>query len=65
MGEASSVFAAVAFERIDNLIVPNADEGEIQIDHLLLTANGLLIVDVKSVTGNVFGHDPRPRDIEM
>lgn len=52
-----SVFSKIAFERIDNLIVPNADEGEIQIDHLLLTPNGLLIIDVKNVNGTVFGSD--------
>lgn len=53
----SKVFSSIAFERIDGLVVPNIDEGEIQIDHLLLTANGLLIVDVKNVTGTVFGSD--------
>lgn len=53
----SSVIATIAFERIDNLIVPNADEGEIQIDYLLLTPNGLLIVDIKDVEGTVFGSD--------
>lgn len=52
-----NVFATIAFERIDNLIVPNADEGEIQIDHLLLTPRGLLIIDVKDVVGTVFGSD--------
>ncbi len=53
----SKVFSAIAFDRMDGLVLPNVDEGEIQIDHLLLTASGLLIVDVKSVTGNVFGSD--------
>jgi hypothetical protein len=53
----ASVFAAIAFERIDSLIVPNADEGEIQIDHLLLTPSGLLVIDVKDVRGTVFGSD--------
>lgn len=53
----SRLFAAIAFERIDGLVVPNGDDGEIQIDHLLLTANGLLIVDVKDVAGVVFGSD--------
>jgi hypothetical protein len=53
----ASVFATIAFERIDNLIVPNADEGEIQIDHLLLTPNGLLVIDVKDGHGTVFGSD--------
>ena len=53
----SKVFSSIAFERIDDLVVPSVDEGEIQIDHLLLTANGLLIVDVKDVSGTVFGSD--------
>jgi hypothetical protein len=53
----SKVFSSIAFERIDDLVVPNVDEGEIQIDHLLLTANGLLIIDVKDVAGTVFGSD--------
>lgn len=53
----SRLFSAIAFERIDGLVVPNGDDGEIQIDHLLLTANGLLIVDVKDVVGVVFGSD--------
>ena len=53
----SRLFSAIAFERIDGLVVPNIDDGEIQIDHLLLTASGLLIVDVKDVVGVVFGSD--------
>ncbi len=51
------VFNAIAYDRIDELVIPNADEGEIQIDHLLLTAEGLLIVDIKDVNGAVFGSD--------
>jgi hypothetical protein len=47
----------IGFERIDNLVVPNGDDGEIQIDHVLLTANGVLIVHVKDVVGTVFGSD--------
>lgn len=47
----------IGFERIDNLVVPNGDDGEIQIDHLLLTANGILIIHVKDVVGTVFGSD--------
>ena len=50
-------FNAISFERIEGLVVPNADEGEIQIDQLLLTAKGLLIVDVKEARGIVFGSD--------
>jgi hypothetical protein len=47
----------IAFDRIEKLVIPNVDEGEIQIDFLILTAQGLLIVDVKDVKGSVFGSD--------
>ena len=53
----SQVLDEIAFERIENLILPNADEGEIQIDHLVLTAQGLLVIHVKDVEGAVFGSD--------
>ena len=52
-----SVLNDIAFERIESLIIPKADEGEIQIDHLVLTAQGLLIIDIKDVQGTVFGSD--------
>ena len=51
------VIDEIAFERIEALVLPNGDEGEIQIDHLLLTAQGLLIIDVKNAQGAVFGSD--------
>ncbi len=50
-------FNTISFDRIEGLIIPSADEGEIQIDQLLLTSQGLLIVDVKDVQGIVFGSD--------
>lgn len=53
----SKVLSDIAFERVDGLVIPSADDGEIQIDHLLLTAKGLLIIDIKDVKGAVFGSD--------
>ena len=47
----------IAYERIEGLVIPNADEGEIQVDQLLLTTQGLLILEVKDVQGTVFGSD--------
>ena len=32
------VLGTIAFDRIDGLIIPSADVGEIQVDHLLLTS---------------------------
>lgn len=51
------ILADISFDRIDGLLIPNGDEGEIQIDHLLLTSQGLLIVDIKNAVGTVFGSD--------
>ena len=52
-----SVLNRIAYERLEGLVIPKADEGEIQVDHLVLTAQGLLIIDIKDVRGIVFGSD--------
>ena len=52
-----AVINAIAYERMSDLVIAKMDEGEIHIDHLLLTARGLLILDVKEVDGVVFGSD--------
>ncbi|MDH3374758.1 MAG: NERD domain-containing protein [Gammaproteobacteria bacterium] len=51
------VLTEIGHDRIDNLLIPNGDEGEIQIDHLILTSQGLLIIDIKEAVGTVFGSD--------
>jgi hypothetical protein len=51
------ILGEISHDRIDGLVIPNGDDGEIQIDHLLLTSQGLLIVDIKDATGTVFGGD--------
>lgn len=56
-GPLERVLDAIGHDRIDGVVLPNGDEGEIQIDHLLLTSRGLLIVDIKDVVGKVFGSD--------
>ena len=51
------VFDDISYDRIDDILIPNGEDGEIHIDHLLLTSRGLLIVDIKDVDGTVFGSD--------
>ena len=51
------VIREIAYARVEGLIVPDSDDGEIQIDYLLLTPQGLLILHVKDVQGVVFGGD--------
>lgn len=52
-----SILNDIAFDQIHNLVIPNGDDGEILIDQLLLTSQGLLIIEVKDVQGVVFGSD--------
>jgi len=56
-GKLQRVLDEIAFERLEKLVIPSADEGEIQVDHLLLTSQGLLILEIKDVQGIVFGSD--------
>ena len=51
------VLKEIAFARIEGLVVPDSDGGEIQVDYLLLTSQGLLILHIKDVQGVVFGSD--------
>jgi hypothetical protein len=52
-----AVLANISFDRIEGLVIPGADEGEIMIDQLLLTSEGLLVLEIKDVQGTVFGGD--------
>ena len=56
-GGLEPALAEISFDRIEGLIIPSADEGEILIDYLLLTSQGLLILEVKDVQGTLFGGD--------
>lgn len=38
-----------------NVLVPDAVDGEVWIDCLLLTDGGLLVLDIRDYTGNLFG----------
>jgi hypothetical protein len=51
------VLDEIGYDRIDGLVIPDGDDGEIQIDFLLLTSHGLLILHIKDVKGAVFGSD--------
>ena len=56
-GDFEHALSQISFDRVEGLVIPNADEGEILIDYLLLTSQGLLILEVKDVQGTVFGGD--------
>jgi hypothetical protein len=39
------------------VLIPNADAGQIHLEYALLTKQGVVVVDVRDVAGNVFGSD--------
>ena len=47
----------ISYDSMKGLVLPNSDDGEIQIDYLLLTSQGLLILHIKDAPGAVFGSD--------
>jgi len=48
---------AVAVESMHDILLPDEMGGQIHLEHVLLTAKGLLVLDVKSVKGMVFAGD--------
>ncbi|MEM8983495.1 MAG: nuclease-related domain-containing protein [Pseudomonadota bacterium] len=49
--------ASISYAQHSAIVLPKADDGVIQIDLLLLVADGVLIVDTKDVSGVVFASD--------
>lgn len=45
---------AVAIDRLRDVLLPDGMGGQIQIEHLLLTGNGLIVIDVKAFDGAIF-----------
>lgn len=48
---------AIAIERLEAVLVPDGMGGHIQVEHLLLTARGILLIEAKSISGAVFASD--------
>jgi hypothetical protein len=45
------------FEYLQNVLVPDGQGGNLHIDFLLLTARGVVVIDLRDVAGNIFGGD--------
>lgn len=52
-----SAVTAVAAEHLIDMSVPDGMGGGYHVDFLLLSAHGILIIDVRQVQGNIFGSD--------
>ena len=46
-----------AYEYLHNVLLPDPQGIPLHLDFLLLTARGIVVVDLRNVTGNVFGGD--------
>jgi len=53
----SQVLSSVAIDRVQDVLVPDGMGGQIQIEHLLLTGGGLLVIDVKVFEGTIFASE--------
>ena len=53
----SHALQEVSIDRLQNVLVPDGMGGQIQVEHLLLTANGLVVIDVKEFEGTIFAGD--------
>jgi hypothetical protein len=45
------------YEHLRDVLVPDGQGGTLHVDFLLLTARGLVVIDLRDVTGNIFGGD--------
>lgn len=48
---------SISIELVSNVLVPDASGGGIHLDSVLLTPRGVLVVDWREMSGNVFGSD--------
>jgi hypothetical protein len=53
----SQALQDVSIDRLQNVLVPDGMGGQIQLEHLLLTASGLVVIDVKAFEGTIFAGD--------
>jgi hypothetical protein len=55
--EVARALEAVAIARLQNVLVPDGNGGHIQVEHLLLTGQGLVVIDAKSFVGTIFASE--------
>ena len=49
--------SGVSVDLVRDVLVPDGGGGTLHLDYLLLTPQGLIILDLRDITGNVFGSD--------
>lgn len=57
MRRTETAIASIAYDMLKNVLLPNGMGGQIHIHYLLLTEQGLLVVDLMDAPGAIFGGD--------
>jgi hypothetical protein len=52
-----AAITGTGFEHMHNVLVPDGQGSKLHIDFLLLTARGIVVIDLRDVLGNIFGGD--------
>lgn len=52
---ARQVLRRISADRLVDVLIPDGLDGEIHLDHLLLTPSGLVVVDLRNAHGAIFG----------
>lgn len=52
-----AAITGASFDHLRGVLVPDGNGGSMHVDFLLLTARGILVVDLRDVPGNIFGGD--------
>jgi hypothetical protein len=55
--EIAQALQAVAIDRLQNVLLPDGMGGHIQVEHLLLTGQGFVVIDAKSFAGTIFASE--------
>lgn len=55
--DARQTIAAIAVDRLHDVLVPDGMGGQIHVEHLVLTVRGLVVIDVKHIDGVIFASD--------
>jgi hypothetical protein len=56
-GRQRRAITGAGVEWLSDVLVPDGQGGQLHVDYLLLTARCILIIDIRDITGNIFGSD--------
>lgn len=54
---AHNLLSQTSFDELHGIVIPSAEDGEIQLDRVVLTDNAIVVVEVRDIRGVVFGSD--------